>query len=159
MKCPNSFYDSRREMCDASLSAEDVKLPKCPKDHLESPWLEYKRNPVYFIFCQYGDEKTVYRCADAEIFNLKRNDCVHECKKRGIFPDRRNCNHYYTCSSEGSVAKRFKCPKGYYFLISRCVHEISKCIPEIRMGLPAAVRSGNSDKVPEVATTINVFRY
>lgn len=131
-KCPNSYYNSKTEKCVASKN-KPKDVFKCSHTTVAA-WLEYKPNPTYFIFCRKG-EKIIYRCADAEneIFTLKYKDCVHECKKPGIFPDRRSSNQFYSCSGNEPVPQIHRCPMGYYFSETRCVREVSKFVPQISM--------------------------
>lgn len=88
-----------------------------------------KRNTAYYAFCGTGEtaEIFMYKCFDTqnEIYDISGGACRYNCKKRGTFKDRTDCNGYITCALINGkwTATKQKCPPGNQFKDNACITE------------------------------------
>lgn len=129
-------YSSERKLCipstkKSSYLAKCITIP-CSKNN-ENTFGLYPGNGGYYTFCS-PIGLYVFKCIDEynEIFDLKTNKCVYNCKVPGLFVDRTSCRDYYSCKRIGGqwqVTKR-SCPIHHKFNGDSCVYA-PFCIPEI----------------------------
>lgn len=135
-RCPERYvFDARTLQCRRSDLARQCVRVDCRRT--SNDVVVFRPRPAYYAYCVGGlqSQTIMMRCPDVdnEVFNVESGRCEYQCKRRGYFADRSDCNAYHVCEQrQGRLrATRVVCPADNYYVDGACVAETTKCVPEL----------------------------